>query len=156
MKPETLERSLRKHAFVSELNEAQTRFLLGCTKNARFSKGDYLAREGKPADKLFLIRSGRVALQSHVPERGNVVLETIETGDVVGFSVLFPPHRWSVDVKAVEKTLAFLVDGACLRDKVQADHTFGLAIVRRMLIETHGRLVRARLQQLDVYRAEAT
>lgn len=154
MTPETLERSLRGHPFVQDLDESQLRFLLGCTKNMRFAAGGYLAHEGDEANLLFLLRSGRVALESHVPGKGAVTLETLEAGEALGWSVMFPPHRWHLDVRAVEPSLAFGVDGACLRAKLQADHSFAYAVTRRMLYEAQCRLRRARLQQLDVYRTE--
>lgn len=156
MAPETLERSLREHPFVIDMSEDQVRFLLGCTKNVRFKEGDYVFREGQPANTMYLIRRGRIGLESHQPGRGTVVVETMEAGDVMGWSVLFPPYEWHVDGRAIDATVAFAVDGVCLRDKLEADHSFGYALTRRLLYAVHERLVRARLQQLDVYRSEAT
>ena len=42
----------------------------GCARNVRFDKGEYLFREGGPADAFFLIRHGRVALEIVAPGRG--------------------------------------------------------------------------------------
>jgi CRP/FNR family transcriptional regulator, cyclic AMP receptor protein len=154
MEPESLERSLRAHPFVAELSDEHVRFLVGCAKNAHFEPGEYLFRENGPADALFLLRSGRVALESHLPGRGAVQVETVCPGDAIGWSVLFAPHKWHLDGRAVEPTLAFALDGACIRSKTEADSGFGHAFTRRLLLEVHQRLVRARLQQLDVYKAE--
>jgi signal-transduction protein with cAMP-binding, CBS, and nucleotidyltransferase domain len=151
---ETLERKLREHPFVTDMSDDQLRFLLGCTKNARFKAGDFVVREGQPANTLYLLRKGRVALESHLPGRGRVVVETMDSGDVMGWSVLFPPYRWNLDGRALDETVAFAVDGVCLRDKLEADHSFGYAVTRRLLYEVHARLDHARLQQLDVYRSE--
>lgn len=156
MNPETLERSLKSQPFVSDLDDSQLRFLLGCTKNVRFAAGDYLAREGDKAEALYLIRTGRIALESHIPGRGVVTLESLGAGEIMGWSVMFPPHYWHVDARAVDTTLAFAVDGHCLRDKLEADHSFAYAITRRMLADVHKRLRRTRLQQLDVYRSESS
>jgi CRP/FNR family transcriptional regulator, cyclic AMP receptor protein len=149
-----LERSLGEHPFVSGLSAAQIEFLSGCVKNQRFQAGEFLFREDAPAAQLFLVRSGRVALEVSVPQRGAVQVETLGPGDVLGWSVLFTPYRWHVDGRAVEPTLAFAVDGECLRRKVAEDVGFGYELMRRLLYEVHRRLERARLQQLDVYRTE--
>jgi CRP/FNR family cyclic AMP-dependent transcriptional regulator len=149
-----LSRSLAEHVFVSELARPQVDFLAGCTKNQRFSAGEFLFREDAPASSLFLLRGGKVALEADVTGRGSVQVETLGSGDVLGWSVLFAPYRWHVNGRAVEPTLAFVVDGACLRSKIETDVAFGYAITRRLLYEVHRRLERARLQQLDVYRAE--
>jgi CRP-like cAMP-binding protein len=149
-----LSRSLGEHPFLSELAPAHVAFLAGCTKNQRFTAGELLFQEDTPATSLYLLRSGKVALEATVSGRGSVQVETLVTGDVLGWSVLFPPYRWHVDGRAVEPTLAFVVDGVCLRGKIEADVGLGYALTRRLLYEVHRRLERARLQQLDVYRTE--
>ena len=154
MQPESLVRSLGKHLFVEGMSEAELEFLSGCTKNVRFAPGEFLFREGAPADTLLLLREGRVALESHAPGRGAVAVETVGPGDVLGWSALFPPHRWHLDGRALEPALAFAVDGRCLREKMGREPAFGFAVTKRLLFQVHRRLERARLQQLDVYKAE--
>ena len=150
---ESLARSLKEHPFVAGMSEAEVAFLAGCTKNARFDPGQYLFHEGAEADTLFLLRSGRVALESHAPGRGTAMLETLGSSDVIGWSTLFEPYRWDLDGRAIEATLAFAVDGRCLRGKLDGDAAFGYALTRRLLFHVHRRLEQARFQQLDVYRA---
>ena len=50
-------------------------------------------REGDPADSFFVIRHGRVAMEIFVPQRGAVTIETIDDGDLLGWSWLVPPFR---------------------------------------------------------------
>lgn len=152
MRPEPLDRALASHPFAQSLSPEMQSFLAGCTKNQRFDPGQYLFREGEHASCLYLIRDGRVALESHHPGRGTVSLETVEGGDVLGWSALFEPH--SLDGRVLTPTLVFSVDGQCLLRKMDADPRFGYAISRKLLEDVHRRLERARLQQLDVYRSE--
>jgi CRP/FNR family transcriptional regulator, cyclic AMP receptor protein len=154
MQTETLERALSTHPFLAELGTEHLHFLSGCAKNARFDRDAYVMREGSPAVSLFLIREGRIALESHIPGRGAVQVETLGPGDLLGWSALFPPHYWHLDGRAIEPTLAFELDGECLRSKIENDKDFGYIITRRLLHVVHRRLERARLQQLDVYKAE--
>jgi|RhiMethySRZTD1v2_1073278.scaffolds.fasta_scaffold28617_4 CRP/FNR family transcriptional regulator, cyclic AMP receptor protein len=154
MQTQTLERALATHPFLADLGQEHLHFLTSCVKNARFERDAYLMHEGEPAVSLFLIREGRVALESQVPGRGSVQVETLESGAVLGWSALFPPHYWHLDGRAVEPVLAFELDGECLRKKIEGDKEFGYAITRRLLHVVHRRLERARLQQLDVYKAE--
>ena len=154
MQPETLERALSTHPFLADLGTEHLHFLSGCAKNAPFERDAYVMREGDRAVSLFLIRGGRIALESHLPGRGAVQVETLGPGDVLGWSALFPPHYWHLDGRAIEPALAFELDGECLRNKIEADKDFGYAITRRLLHVVHRRLERARLQQLDVYKAE--
>jgi CRP-like cAMP-binding protein len=155
MQLESLARSLREHAFVGEMSDSQVEFLAGCTKNVRFATGEYLVREGQPADALLLVRTGRIQLESVAPGRGPAGVETLAPGEVIGWATLFPPHRWHLDARALEPVLAFAVDGHCLRGKIEADHDFGYVVMRTLLKIVHRRLEQARLQLLDVYKADS-
>lgn len=154
MNPESLARSLAQHPFCKDLTQAQVEFLAGCAKNSRYDAGEYLVREGSLADALFLVRSGSVAIESHIPGRGSVKVDTLGPGDIIGWSVLLPPFRWHLDARALAATVVFCLDANCLRGKVQADHSFGYAFTLQLLAAASQRLTHARLQQLDVYKAE--
>ena len=41
----------------------------GCAHNVAFAAGEHLLREGEPADAVYLLRRGRVSLESQVPGR---------------------------------------------------------------------------------------
>lgn len=151
---EDLSRSLRQHPFVEPMTDAQVQFLSGCTKNVRFSPGQYLFQENDPANQLFLLRSGKVALETHVPGQGAVQVETLGAGDVIGWRTLLAPHAWHVDCRALEPTLAFSIDGICLREKLAQDSELAVMVLRGLLLVVHQRLERARLQQLDIYKRE--
>ena len=152
---QTLARSLREHSLVKGLSDGHVDFLSGCTKNVRVAQGRFLFREGSSADELYLVRSGKIALEVHDGARGTIVLETIGADDALGWAALNPPYRWSLDAQAIEPTLLFAINGACLRQKLDADHSFGYVFTRRLMNEIHERLERLRLQALDVYRVRS-
>ena len=154
METESLARALKEQKLVLELNDDHIAFLAGCTSNARFAGGDYLFREGDEADRLYLVRQGKVSLEIHGPPRGTTVVETLHAGELMGWSALFQPYRWHTDGRATKDTVAFAIDGECLRSKLASDHSFGYAFTRLMLREVHRRLERTRLQVLDVYGGE--
>jgi CRP/FNR family cyclic AMP-dependent transcriptional regulator len=133
------------------LSAEQIALIAGCGMNEHFAAGATLFREGEPADRFFLIREGAVALQVQAPGQGELVIETLHGGEVVGFSWLFEPHRWQFDVRATEPTRVIAFDGACLRGKCEADHELGYELMRRFAGALTERLQATRLQLLDVY-----
>jgi len=133
------------------LEQAQLEFIAGCAWNEHVERGTMLMREGEPADKFFLIRRGVVALEIGSPGRGALVIETLEPGDVLGWSWLFAPYRWVFDGRAVEPTSLITFDGACLRGKCEQDHDLGFALMHRFAGKIVERLQATRLQLLDVY-----
>jgi CRP-like cAMP-binding protein len=112
-----------------------------------------LFREGDPADAFYVVRRGRVALELFVPNRGALTVETIEPGEVVGWSWLFPPHRWHFDGRAAEPVRAIAVDGACLRGKCDADPALGYDLIGRFSQVMLERLQATRLRLADLYGA---
>lgn len=145
-----LERVLRAHPFLAELDPDHVKFLVGCAKNVRFRAGEYLLREGDREDTLYLIRQGSVAIE--MPRPGEpTCIETVGAGDVLGVSLLTPAAA-HLDCRARETVVALALDSACLHRKMTEDPRLGFAIAMRLLERTYQRLARARLQHLDVYR----
>src|SRR5947208_770756 len=88
---ETLEPILSEHPFFQGLEERYFQLLLGCASNVRFEAGKFIFREGDEANQFYLIRHGRVSLEIHAPERGPITVDTLEEGEILGWSWLFPP-----------------------------------------------------------------
>ena len=116
-----------------------------------FSVGQLLARTGDPANQFFAIRQGRASIELHSAERGPLILQTVEAGEIVGWSWLFPPYRWTFDVRAIEELSAISFDGECLRGKCDLDPAMGYDFMKRFARVFMGRLESARLQLLDLY-----
>ncbi len=149
---EDLQRVLAAHRFFADLPPPHLALLTGCATNVRVPPGTFLARAGEPADRFFLLRGGKVVLEIVPPGREPLVVQTLGEGEILGWSWLVPPHRWTLDAVAVEETRALALDGACLRGKCEADHDLGYALLKRFAIVMAQRLEATRLQLLDVYR----
>jgi CRP-like cAMP-binding protein len=148
---ETLERFLAEHRFFADLPKRDLNLLVSCASNVVFDANKFLFREGELADKFFLIRHGKVAIEIDNPGRGAITVDTLGEGDVLGWSWLIPPYRWHFDAKASELTRAIALDGKCLRGKCDEDHDLGYELLRRFAQVMALRLEATRLQLLDVY-----
>jgi CRP-like cAMP-binding protein len=125
--------------------------IAGCAQNRVFERDEYLMRDGDPADSFFLIRSGRVVLETHVPQRGAMAVETIDEGDLLGWSWLVPPYRVHFDARSTGTVHAIHFDAACLREKCDRDPVLGYELMRRFVPVIVERLQATRIQMLDVY-----
>ena len=123
----------------------------GCARNVRFEAGQYMFHEGEDADQLYLLRHGHVALETAVPGRGPITIQTLRPGEIVGVSWLIPPYRWNYDAKALELVRAVSIDAKCLRGKCEADHDLGYEMMKRFMPILVQRLHATRMQILDVY-----
>ena len=66
---------------------------------------------------------------------------------------MIPPYKWRFDARATEMTLAFALDGKCLRGKCDDDPRLGYELLKRIAAIIADRLHSTRLQMLDVYGA---
>ncbi len=148
---QTLDEIVTESPVFAGLDPEQLQLIVGCAQNAAFFKGERLFREGEAADTFYLVRRGRVALTAHVPGRGDVTIETVEPGEVLGWSWLFPPYTWHFDARAVEDAGVVAFDGACLRGKCDADHALGFELLQRFAQVMIDRLQQTRTLLLDVY-----
>ncbi len=133
------------------LGEKNFEKLASCGWIEHFQPGAFLAREGQKASTFFLIHGGSVALELHDAATGTAMTETLGVGDAVGVSWLVPPHRYHVDVRALEPTDVLVFDGDRLKELMEADADFGFAITRRLLARVYSRLEELRVQRLDLY-----
>jgi CRP-like cAMP-binding protein len=147
----TLDELVLEAPVFTGLDPAFAQQLAGCAENDGFRAGELIVREGDPANTFWVLRHGRVALELHTSNRGALTIETLDPGEVLGWSWLFPPYRWHFDARAIDDIRAIAVDGACLRGKCDADPAFGYALMRRFSQVMMERLQATRFRLLDLY-----
>jgi CRP-like cAMP-binding protein len=132
METETLEKILDGHPFFRGMKESYLRTIVDSATVVRFEPGDVIFEEGEPAHRFYLIRTGRVALQLVSYRIEPFTLTTLDQGDIVGWSWLFPPYRWKFTARALGVTRAISLDGARLRAICDEDHDLGYELMKRL------------------------
>jgi len=148
---ETLEPILKEHPFFQDFRQEHFDIILGCASNVRFKEGEIIFREGDNAEKFYLVRHGKVAIDIRVSQYRAITIQTIHDGDIVGWSWLIPPHKCRFDCRAIEDTRAIALDGKCLRGKCEKDHDLGYELFQRLTKIFAERLEHTRLQLLNLY-----
>jgi len=148
---ENLENILKEHPFLEGLEDRHIKLLAGCASNVVFKAGEFVFREGEPADKFYLIRHGRVVVETFVPQKGAISIRTRSEDDLFGWSWMVPPYRWHFDARSTELTRALAIDGKCIRGKCEEDHDLGYELMKRFATVIAERLEATRLQLMDIY-----
>jgi CRP-like cAMP-binding protein len=141
---------LSQHPFMQGLSPHQIRLLVDCSMQRHFPDKEVIFREGDPANRFYLIRNGKVALESYVKDKGNTLIQTIGAGDVLGWSWLFPPYFWHFDARAIEPTDAIFIYATPMRDECECDHELGYELMKRMAEVMMRRLQATRKQLLGL------
>jgi CRP-like cAMP-binding protein len=151
----TMEELLGSHPFFAGLGPGAIQLIAGCASNVHFAAGDLIFKEGEAASRFYVIRHGRIALEIHSPARGPLVIDTMDEGEVLGWSWLVSPYRYFGDARAVTPVSATTLDGACLRGKCEADPELGYQLLKRVTDVMYQRLQSARVRLLDLYGPES-
>lgn len=139
------------HPLFAGMSDEHRALIAECAHPEQYSPDEYLFRMGDHADKSYLIGSGMLSIEVRAGARGIVRVETLGADDVVGFSWIFPPHRWKFDGRAVEFLQVTALDGKRLRELKMADREFGYELMLRYSAVMTDRLHATRLQLMDFY-----
>ena len=148
---QTLEPIVAELPLFKGLKPEHIKLISGCASNARYDAGTFVGREGHPADKFWVLREGRMALQIHAPGRGPLTILTLGENDAVGWSWLVPPYQLRFDIHVVQTTRALVFDGKCLRGKFASDPELGFELLQRFSQVILRRLDAMSIQLLDLY-----
>ncbi|WP_411102757.1 Crp/Fnr family transcriptional regulator [Streptomyces sp. cmx-4-9] len=125
--------------------------LMSQARLVNFPENAQIFEEGKAAASFWIVRSGTVTLQVPVPGRRPTPVENLGSGELVGWSWLFPPYVWQLSAEAMTPVRAYEFDGTAVRMLMDADPVFGSAVghwVGRVLAL---RLHQTRTRLLDLY-----
>jgi CRP-like cAMP-binding protein len=136
--------ALAGHPFLRGMPLGQLDALAAAAADVTFPAGHRIFETGGFAAKFWLIRSGRVALDVHVPGDGRMIIDSAGIGDLVGWSWLFPPYCWTCGAVCVTAVEAFEFDAAAVRARSTADPLFGYELTGRIMRVLAVRLQRAR------------
>jgi len=139
------------HPFLAGMNRVQLALLTDCAMATQFKKGEAILREGEFANRFYLIESGKVVLESFDGFGEPLVIETIRSGDLLGWSWMFPPYTWQFSARAVQPTTAIFFYGTILREYCEKDHSLGYELLKRMSAVMVKRLQAARKNMLALH-----
>jgi len=147
--PFPLEVDITRHPFFQGWSAEHLRLLAGCATRIEFAAGETIFRQGDVASCFYLIEQGRVAIEAGRPEDAKILIQTLGSGDALGWSWLFPPFTWCFGARTVEPTRAIFIYGTWLRAMAEQDPSFGYK-----LMECVVRLVIERMQAIHMQLVE--
>ncbi len=125
--------TLEAQPFFKGLSEPLLERLAEEAMAVEFKAGELIFNEGGLANRLYLLLSGKVALELPTDlEREPVLIETIGAGSVLGWSWLFPPYYWHFDARAMTPVKAIFFYGTRLREQCETNHELGYELMKRV------------------------
>ncbi len=137
--------ALAAHPFLHGMSRDHLAVLAEAASDVTFLPKQRLFEDGGSANRFWLLQSGHVTLDLHVPGQGRMKIDTIGMGELLGWSWMFPPYRWAFGAVAASPVEAFEFDGRLVRACCASDPALGYEVSQRL-----ARVVTKRLQATRV------
>jgi CRP/FNR family cyclic AMP-dependent transcriptional regulator len=140
---------LSAHEFFKGLNEDFITLLSEYATERQVKKGEVLFQPGRPANRFYLLRNGRVSVQVPALVGPALELQVLGENQILGWSWLIPPYRWNFLARAVEDTDLLEFDGSAILERCEKDPKFGYELFKRFTALMSERHDAARQKMMD-------
>ena len=123
---------IAQQPFFKGLSEHLVQLLADSAMEMQFKPGDWIYRQGDPANRFYLILEGKVLIESEMKEHGMIPIRTLGPGDDLGWAWLFPPHYMHFSACAIDPTRTIVFYGTRLHETCDANHELGYQLMKRV------------------------
>ncbi len=127
-------------------------FLQVLGKHARqraINKGDVLFKQGDRADAFYLVRDGEMLIEIPAISGPSLEIQRLREGQILGWSWLITPRKWTFQARAEEDTHLIEFDGTAILAQCEKDPAFGYALLKQFSGLMSERLEAARRRMMD-------
>jgi len=103
--------------------------LLAASGDRTMRRNDVLFQQGDPANEVYVVRSGRIAVGTRSADGRDSVIKIMERGDIFGEMPLFDGLGRSADARALEPTTILVIPYSVVRSEIEADPNLLWAVV---------------------------
>lgn len=146
-----LELALQSLSFSADLPATVLSELAAVANVARFPAGSRIFAEGSENHVLYLVCSGRVALDMNVPGRNAVRVLSLGPGDLLAWSALLGQGQMTTTATSLADTELIGADAQKLLQICEQRPEVGYPLMHRVALALSKRLVATRLQMLDLF-----
>ena len=138
-------------SFLAKFSPRVQEKLMALAEPFQFKAGQDIIGEGDSSLYLYIVKSGRVAVEMDVPSKGRCMIRTGDAGDMFSWSALVEPRLATAAVRAMEDTEAIGIKGGVLMDECRKDYELGFELYRALTEVIASRLIATRLQLVNVF-----
>ncbi len=133
---------IRQFRIFSEVDPGDLSAVAELARSRDAVAGEQIIAEGAPADQLYLVARGRVAVKVREAGGGQVQIDELAPGEVLGWGAVVEPHVYTASAWATEAAELILIEGTALRELCDANKQLGYMVFKNI-----GEVMSARLGQ---------
>ncbi|MFC8365048.1 cyclic nucleotide-binding domain-containing protein [Streptomyces griseorubiginosus] len=136
---------------LTALPPPQRQSLMTLAREVSFPEDHRIFEAGGTADRFWVIRSGAVSLTQQVTPHQRVTVAGLGSGDLLGWSWLFPPYQWDFGAEAFSPVRAYEFDASAVLRLCEEDPQLGMILVRSVAEILAHRLETTRGKLMEQY-----
>jgi CRP/FNR family transcriptional regulator, cyclic AMP receptor protein len=140
---------LSAHAFFTGLSDDTLQFLCENSSEFAIKKGQILFEQGEYADKFYVVRSGRIAIQMPAIMGPSLEIQTLGKDQILGWSWLISPYKWSFQAMPEEDSELLMFDGIAILAHCEEEPRFGYELLKKFAALMSKRLDVARQKMME-------
>jgi len=140
---------LTEETFFHGLSSEFIAFLAVHAAERKVAKGEILFEHGQHADRFYLLRDGRITIEVPAISGPALEVQSLGAGQVLGWSWLIPPYKWSFQARAMQDTDVLEFDGRATLERCESDPRFGYEMMKRFSALMSERLEAARAKIME-------
>jgi CRP-like cAMP-binding protein len=121
---------LHQFKIFSELDLGDLDAIASISYVRKYGAGEQLIAEGAAAEQLYLFLEGRAAVKVQQPDGGQVQIDELGPGEVLGWGAVMEPHVYTASAVTTEPCEVILVNGRGLRELCEANKQLGYCVVK--------------------------
>ena len=133
------------------MESAHLKKLAALATEITFAKDQIIYREGDLGDAIYFIEDGQVVIEMSVSDGPPIKMYPVESGQLFGWSALFPPRRKQARARAIVPTHVIAINAARLREAFRADQGLENALIQRVNEVIADRLAVTRQQLTNTF-----
>ena len=149
MNKQSIVEYLSRHPFFTGMSDQHIRFLADSAVEKQVGEGGVLFRQGQPADKFYLLQSGKVSIQVPALVGPALVIQELAEDQLLGWSWLIPPYLWNFLARVEADSTILEFDGRAVLAHCEEDPRFGFELLKRFASLMSERLAAARQKMMD-------
>jgi CRP/FNR family cyclic AMP-dependent transcriptional regulator len=146
---------LKRCSMFRDLSDERLKTIAKLAKEETYEVGELLVKQGRTAEKLFLIEDGLVGIYLELGPITHRMLQAASEFEVIGWTSMLPPYRARATVKAIETTRALAFRAKALIALCEKNPEIGTEIYRGLAALMAMRLNSAFIQLMGVTSQDA-
>ena len=126
-------RDLKGFIMLGYLSDEMLGRLIPITEILVFDKNEKVFSQGGKADRLFLVKKGKVLLEQRITDTLTVFMSAIKPGYSFGWSAMLDRERYSSDAICTQPTTLYSFRAFEIKQLMDEDHSLGFILSQRLL-----------------------